>query len=654
MADLYSVITGIEPDQQDIIEAELLAKQIVEANFPDMDLREGTAARDLVLRPAAFILALCKKGSDYYFAQNTLAGIDDTSSTEIVDSLLGNLFLERNTGSYAVINVRLYFARQKSVSLSTATSFSTDGSLTYFPATAMTLPQTALQYDSYQNEWYVDVDLVASEKGTDYNLSSGSLLYFSNFDPYFLHAEINYLSQSSTASETNTQFISRASTAISTRNLINKPSIDSILRQTFNTLNRVTSIGAGDTECYRDQVLIRGATTLIGTSLSCYFNSTATTVTVYLPGHSLFNSALVSIEETSGLFPLVILRAPITVVDSNTFTLPVPFSIPYRTLASCRVSSVDMDIYAHQGGAVDIFCAETVSSKVYQYTLDTNGVCQVIGPVYSISRSSVSGGSSEDTVATGVSFSVDNPYKLTQSCTIAVNTDGTLLVSASNLPVKVGRTVKLAGWPSISATQLVEVSSILSDTSFIAGKGFGSTVIGTGLTPTLSFVDPKHDVGFSERQALNVSFGALNAGKTVTLELGYFPQTESVQGYLDLSDSRVLCGDYLARGYDVYLLDITAVSYIAPAPGTGAIQLALDTYLKTLGAGSELILSDLVASLTSAGIEGLKTPLGVTYNYYSKDVIGHTSGVIVDVIKPISPTSIFLVNSVTTSLGTVS
>jgi hypothetical protein len=166
MADLYSVISGIEPDSQDIVEAELLAKQIIEANFPDIDLREGTGVRDLVLRPSAFLLALCKKGYDYYFSQNTLAGIDDNSPTDVVDGLLGNLFLTRNTGTYATISVRLYFARQKSVSLTTSTSFSTDGSLLFFPAATTTYPALALQYDSYQNEYFLDVDLIAGEKGS--------------------------------------------------------------------------------------------------------------------------------------------------------------------------------------------------------------------------------------------------------------------------------------------------------------------------------------------------------------------------------------------------------------------------------------------------------------------------------------------------------
>ena len=36
MASLYSVIPGLVPTTQEIIEAELLAKQVLEGKFPDL------------------------------------------------------------------------------------------------------------------------------------------------------------------------------------------------------------------------------------------------------------------------------------------------------------------------------------------------------------------------------------------------------------------------------------------------------------------------------------------------------------------------------------------------------------------------------------------------------------------------------------------
>ena len=73
MSDLYSVIPALSPTSDEIVAAELLAKQILEAQFPDLDLREGTGLRDLVLRPTSYAFALLKKATDYYFANNTLS-----------------------------------------------------------------------------------------------------------------------------------------------------------------------------------------------------------------------------------------------------------------------------------------------------------------------------------------------------------------------------------------------------------------------------------------------------------------------------------------------------------------------------------------------------------------------------------------------------
>ena len=72
MTNLYTVIPGLTPSQQEVLEAELLAKQILEAEFPDLDLREGTGLRDLVLRPTSFAFALLKKATDYYFAHYSI------------------------------------------------------------------------------------------------------------------------------------------------------------------------------------------------------------------------------------------------------------------------------------------------------------------------------------------------------------------------------------------------------------------------------------------------------------------------------------------------------------------------------------------------------------------------------------------------------
>jgi len=808
MADLYSVITGLQPDTQDILEAELLAKQILEAQFPDLDLREGTGVRDLVLRPSAFLLALCKKGYDSYFAQNTLAGITDTTPTEVVDDILGNLFLERKTGTYAIINARLYFARQKSVALSTDISFSPDGAILFYPATAVSFPQSSLQYDSFNNEWYIDVDLKAGDKGTEFNLSEGSLLYFSNFDPYFLHAEINYLIQESTAAETNTEFVSRASTAISTRNLINKPSILSNIGENLNTVDLIYPVGSGDEEMYRDlvKVKIENASERRLTS-AAYISPNKIQATLAAHGFTLgqtiyLRSAVPAEYNMNG-------QAVVTqVLDDSTFQWDVsgnfgPFTVlPY-------VQGERGDLYIHQGGTVDVYCGNEFVSEINQYTVSPSGLIEIEGPIVSIARSEISGGSDPDTMplAPVVPFTSVGafPYRfnapsgtLTTGDVVKVSgysqqvpissincssigfvtahvvghkilSTGSLVTisgvtpaeyngtftcyrqDADNFNYQVSSRIPTAGagvsmlainaginsgllpndtgygivtasstyfdvampnlWAGVAVTGTPVVTkeppftlirneytsrhdgeleiftdtlgsvnrltlpdnplipgryvrlfnsnipanndvwkvteSINSETVSIDGVNNGF-LSGTGVV-SVEYVSPLRDNGFSMRQLTTVDYGVAQAGKTVSLELTSFNNLSNVQEYLDGSDNRVLCGDLLARGFDVYELDVSLISYNVTAPAAGLVTTIIEKYLKSLGNGSVFIVSDLVSELTAGGIENLRTPISIRAKFYNRDLFPTNFFEIQDVFDPKNTTAIFVLGSVTTS-----
>ena len=102
--NLYSIVQGIEVSADELMQAELLAERILEAKYPDLDLRQGTGLRDLVIRPSATLLAMMNRALTYYFSQNTLTGVTDSSPTEIVDNILSNWFLERKAGKKSVIN----------------------------------------------------------------------------------------------------------------------------------------------------------------------------------------------------------------------------------------------------------------------------------------------------------------------------------------------------------------------------------------------------------------------------------------------------------------------------------------------------------------------------------------------------------------------
>ena len=796
MSTLYSVIPGLTPTQQEILEAELLAKQILEAQFPDLDLREGTGLRDLVLRPVSYAFALLKKGTDNYLAQNTIASVDDTTDTTIVDDLLSNWFLTRNTGTYAVISARLYFARQKNITLPSSVYFSPDNSLKFYPVSTQLYQATNMGYDSYQNEWYIDVDLQAETTGSSYNLNQGSLLYFSTFDPYFLHGEINFLVQSSTDAETNTQFISRASTAISTRNLINVPSVTSNLQSAFNTLSRLHTVGMGDPDMIRDaiKVIIDPENSRTAVSLT----QTGGVATLTLLDHGFQIGQLVNI---SGALPAGYNgQFAITGITENTFNFAVSSGLSSPATGSVSVQSYTAPTLVHTGGMVDVYCGDAVSTSVVQLTTDGSGIAQLTGPIYSYSRSSITGGSANDTIpyttpvtissstldvsgyavhvtapahglstgtpvnvsgivqtktitsisctnlvvtavvtshglttgsyvtvsgvtpstyngtfqityvdantftyvltanvlvagsgtmlitnpsvdgvftitSTGtntfdialpliwsgatnsttsfavtysVPYTVSNPYLQSKTITAINGTGTTATATLLNHGYAANRYVTITGATPSYYNGTVLITSIVSPTQFTYTTSSAILAPASGVI-NASYVIPWQDYGFSTKQVLNVNFGPSYANETASFNINYFSEVDAVQSYLELSDNHILCGDYLARGFNLYILDLNVVVYNGTAPTSGVVSDAATTYLATLSSGDTFVLSDLVAALNTAGVTNIQTPILVNYTKYHRDLITPITGIIADYLDPLDSTNVFLVGNVTTS-----
>lgn len=790
MSDLYSVIPGLQPTAQELLEGELLCKQILEAKFPELELREGTGLRDLVLRPSALLFALVKKATDYYFTQNTITGVDDTTPSEVVDAILSNWFLNRNIGTRSVINVRLYFARKKNVSISSDNYFSTDNTYKFFPQESISYAAESLAYDSYSNEYYIDTDLTAESEGLQYNLSSGSLLYFANFDPYFLRAEINYLKTESINSETNSEFISRSKTAISTRNLINSPSIDARLRDAFNYITRLVPIGMGDPEMVRDQIkaIFEPETPRTPDSVVRAMNI----VTVEMPSHGYFTGQKL---EMANAFPTDYNgQYSITKVDNGTFTYEVS-TTPGSVVQVPDITAVNAPIYIHNGGMVDIYCSDKLATSTIQLTLDDFGRATLTGPIYNVKRSAISAGDSDDSLAsivtkivsevdivgttatvittvphtfvlsdkvvitgatqkqelislssTGITASAmlyDHGYQVGNMVTISEATPegyngtfeivsvtenyfqytlkGPISTSATgrfysdvnlingiktltavtdntftfNIPqastvhvygdvnasVPVNYTIihdntytKPFEYISSSGTEVTVdsyrhgythgryitisncgvdayngtwfIKTIVNDSRFLFD--LPTSVIDSSAQGLLTSTIPWKDYGFSQKQSMTIDFGGQHANQTASFEIDYFQNLDSIQTYLDSPINRVVCADYLAKGFNFYQLNVEVTSYNEVMPDVSLVDTIIRSYLSGLVAGETFIMSDMVSKLRLNGVINIQTPPKVTYKKYTRDLSPVETGTIKDILDPNDRTSVFLLDNVLT------
>lgn len=261
---IFEVIEGLTVTKEDIVEAELFAEQYLSAQFPTYDFRQGTALRDMTVRPNATLLALIQKAITFYFDESDLVNITNDTNKDVVDRKMSNFFISRKSGNSAVINARLYFSFPLSTAINTPIPanafFSVDNEIKYFPQGNITVyanevpGQYYFRYDSSMDMHYVDIPLESAGQVEAANIEEGDLLYFTVFSPYFLQAQVQNLVSSAVPEETNEEMVSRSYSAISTRNLINTPSIVARIGDQFNYVRTVYPVGLGHDWMYRDLI----------------------------------------------------------------------------------------------------------------------------------------------------------------------------------------------------------------------------------------------------------------------------------------------------------------------------------------------------------------------------------------------------------------
>lgn len=268
---IFSIINGLTVDKSDILEAELFTEQFLSAQFPTYDFRQGTALRDMTVRPNATLLALVNKAIKHYFDDSDISSITNATDPDLVEKRLSNFFIERKTGNSAVLKARLYFAfptvNPVTTVIPSSAYFSIDNNTKYNPSGPIAInpdPGALLrdptryyfQYDRATNRHYVDINLVSQLPSTEANIDEGDLLYFTLFSPYFIGGEILYKIQDAVDTETNEQMVERAYSSISTRNLINSPSIEASISDQFNFVGEIYPVGLGSDDLYRDLITI--------------------------------------------------------------------------------------------------------------------------------------------------------------------------------------------------------------------------------------------------------------------------------------------------------------------------------------------------------------------------------------------------------------
>lgn len=393
-------------------------------------------------------------------------------------------------------------------------------------------------------------------------------------------------------------------------------------------------------------------------------------------------------------------------------------------------SSVD-PVMIHTGGKVDVYCRAGLEYSLEQLRADSDGKVMIPGPAINIERSTVTGGSDDDTIpvyqtatastltsagviATMVTASphgftsgdsvtilgatptgynvtatitVTNPTTFTYPVVSGLTTPATgtimahkdtpftkrrngevlasigagnmtssgttITVVSTNHPFMANRYITISGASQSQYNGSYIVTAVTKDTFTYTASSAPSVSPATGTIQAVQIASDR-DIAYSDRNTvadsiLYADFGVTQANKTASFNILRHKLISDVQGYLDDSANRVVCGDYMARGFNVYLLAMNITGYNGPSPDASTCQTLVNKYISSLEPGENFVMSDLVSTLHTGGITNIKTPITITYTLYTKDMIfPPLTGTITDYLDPADRTTIFYLDVLTT------
>lgn len=273
----------LEPD------AEALAVAELRANDPDLNVRPDSALRRLLVRPFAVIAQPLIRELLDIREQLSLANAA-TLTEESLDALAANVFAFRREGQRSVGSVRLFFAAAVTVSVETDTVFRSTEGTAFQPVARVDFTATQMRVNADGNRFYVDVAVQAVNAGETGNVLRGSIVTMENGPTEVTEVSNPVPFTGGLDRETNAQFAARLPDAISLRALVNKPGINQVIRDAFEQVTSIQSIGFGDPEMDRDL--------LTGSGLSLGGENFDDAAGVHIGGHTdIYVRTLANIEQ---------------------------------------------------------------------------------------------------------------------------------------------------------------------------------------------------------------------------------------------------------------------------------------------------------------------------------------------------------------------
>lgn len=246
--------------------SEQLMIDSIRSHYPDLDIRRGTAIRDLVIRPQATLSGVMGMETDKAMASYTLQSMKESGvdvNSEDIDRILVNMGSSYRDGTPSSGYVRFIFSTGSSRVIHAGFNISCEGR-SFYTADSVTVsskPGNGLSYDVMtlgNTETYsVPIQVVASDNGASHNLPAGSVFHQTS-DKLANLVEIvsTHSFTGGTDPETLDDVIDRLPVALSSRGLTSRDSVSALLGDKYGgSIVAVSLEGLGSATQARNRTL---------------------------------------------------------------------------------------------------------------------------------------------------------------------------------------------------------------------------------------------------------------------------------------------------------------------------------------------------------------------------------------------------------------
>lgn len=222
--------------------------------YPKLATDEGDNLTDLLIKPITLLWDPVVRETTR--VKRGLSFADPSTLTlEEADSLGGNFFIPRRRGRYTRGTARIYFAKPQNASVNQNNFVKSRGGLIYFPSSLQSIRSNEMLLNATaDNLYYFDINVVAENPGTSYNIDRNELTSIANLNAAVRVTNLTRFRQGEDEEDAIT-YVGRLQQSLGEKSLVTLRGIAAKILEAFPEVNRLNVVGFNDPEMQRDVIV---------------------------------------------------------------------------------------------------------------------------------------------------------------------------------------------------------------------------------------------------------------------------------------------------------------------------------------------------------------------------------------------------------------